>query len=367
MNIFFDHQIFSQQTYGGVSRYFCELITGINQTDNHAHLSLLHSNNVHLHDYGLDAMPYFFPRRHRLLYMTNRWYNLLDIKISNFDIYHATYFDSLFRSYIGIKPYVVTYYDMIHEKLGDKFNTLGVDENTIGWKKDISKRATGLIAISENTKKDMVDYLGISPERIRVIYLSSSMKVNTLYTGNNTVIEKSYLLYVGNRNIYKNFMPFLTAVSPILKQYDLRFICAGGGNFTEAERNVIKGYGVETNVEQRSITDQTLVQLYNQAVAFVFPSLYEGFGIPILEAMSCRCPCILSDRSSMPEVAGEAAIYFNPDDIDDMRATVCNLLDDTDLRETLIARGIERAAMFSWERTVQETLSLYTDVIAMSR
>lgn len=360
MTVFFDHQTFSQQLYGGVSRYFCELIRGINQTSNRARLSLLHSNNTHLREYGLNVMPYYFPKRHRLLNLTNRYYNLIDMKVSAFDVYHPTYFDPFFVKHIGVKPYVVTYHDMIHEKLGHQFASLGEDKHTITWKKAISRGATGFIAVSESTKRDMVYYLGINPDRIRVIHLSSSINVATTYAEKNT--DRPYLLYVGKRDIYKNFLPFLTAVAPILKAYNLRLICAGGGAFDEVERHALKRHDVERDVEQCAITDQILVQLYSRAIAFVFPSLYEGFGIPILEAMSCHCPCLLSDRSSLPEVGGEAALYFNPDAVDDMRSTVVKLIDDSNLRKDLSSRGLERAAAFSWERTVQQTLFLYTDV-----
>jgi glycosyltransferase involved in cell wall biosynthesis len=188
------------------------------------------------------------------------------------------------------------------------------------------------------------------------------MKVDVERLVTTTNSGRPYLLYVGNRDIYKNFIPFLVAVSPILQQYDLGLICAGGGGFNEVEHKAIKSHGVESYVEQRSITDPILAQLYSHAVAFVFPSLYEGFGIPILESMACRCPCVLSDRSSLPEIAGEAALYFNPDNVDDMRAAITKILDDKAYREGLVDRGTKRASIFTWERTVQETLSFYTNI-----
>ena len=364
MKIFFDYQTFCQQLYGGISRYFCELITGINKTDNQAHLSLLHSNNAHLREYGLNVMPNYFPKRHRFSHLTNRTYNIVDFRSNSYDIYHATYFDPFFSKYIGRKPYVVTFYDMIYEKFGDRFDAIGENQTIIKWKQEISKNAAGLIAISENTKQDMVNYLGINPERIRVIYLSGSMKFDTHFSVETKRSQQPYILYVGNRGLYKNFIPFLKAVSPILKTYGLQLVCAGGQPFNNDERTVIKSCDVETNVEYRSVTDQVLADLYSNAVAFVYPSLYEGFGIPILEAMSCRCPCLLSNSSSLPEVAGEAALYFNPDDLDDMRSTLRKLMDDQSLRTQLIEAGIERAATFSWDRTVRETLSLYGEIIS---
>ena len=363
MNVFFDSQVFCQQLYGGISRYFCELITGINRTDNHAHLSLLCSNNVHLHEYGFNIKPYLFPKRNRFLNKTNQLYNVVELKLENFDVYHATYYNPFFMKHIGRKPYVVTYYDMIHEKFRNQYSSLRVDENTIQWKKEISKGAAGLIAISQSTKNDMVDYFNIKPERIQVVHLSSSTKVQLIKETDHKSVKKPYLLYVGNRNIYKNFHPFLIAVSPILKQYNLQLICAGGGVFNQVEQKAMKSCGVETYVEQLPITDEVLAQLYSQAIAFIFPSLYEGFGIPILEAMSCGCPCLLSDRSSMPEVAGEAALYFNPDDVDDMRSVIVKLLDDEHLRMGLVSQGIKRASLFSWERNVRETLAMYTNIV----
>ena len=348
--------------YGGISRYFCELIKGIEKTNNKAHLSLLYSNNAYLKEYELNVRPYPFQKRHRLLVETNRLFNVFDFKLGNYDLYHATYFNPSFISAIGKKPYVVTYYDMIHEKLGGKFDSLRADTRTIEWKREIAKRASGLIAISENTKKDMVDYLDVSPERIDVIYLSSSMKINYERIDDAEIGEK-YLLFVGNRDVYKNFIPFLDAVAPILLRYQINLICAGGRDFDETERNTIKHLGIGANVEYRAVTDQTLSQLYSQAIAFVFPSLYEGFGIPILEAMSCGCPCLLSDSSSMPEIGGEAALYFNPSDVDDMRLKITQLLDDECLRSDLSKAGINRAALFSWQDTVARTLSLYERIV----
>ncbi len=363
VRIFYDHQTFSQQLYGGISRYFCELITGINRTENQAHLSLLHSNNAHLREYGLNTMPYYFPKRHRTLHLTNRYYNLLDLKFTNFDVYHATYFDSFFIKYINPKPYVVTYYDMIYEKLGHQFSQLSADRKIVSQKKDISKGAAGLIAISEHTKKDMVDFLDIPPERIQVIYLGSSLNMTNKNPLIDKVVSRPYLLYVGNRSAYKNFIPFLIAAEPVLKQSGLRLICAGGGNFNEDERRIMREYNLETYVEQRSITDQVLIDLYSHAEAFIFPSLYEGFGIPVLEAMTCQCPCLLSNCSSLPEVGGDAAVYFDPNDVDDMRSALFNVIDNSVLRADLIKRGVRRASNFSWERTVRETLALYTRVM----
>lgn len=360
MRIFFDHQTFSLQNYGGVSRYFCELITGINHTNNQAHLSLLYSNNAHLQEYHLKTYTYPFPKRQRLLYRSNQYWNLLDLKASHFDIYHTTYYDPFFISSLGHRPYVVTYHDMIYELYANKYAGLAAASHLITWKKSISYGAAVLIAVSESTKRDMVEWLNVSPDQIQVTHLGNSLHPDVVAQPNTNM---PYLLYVGNRSMYKNFEMFLSAAAPLLRRYGLRLICAGGGRFSADETIHITMLGLTNVVEQHSINDKTLARLYSQAVAFVFPSLYEGFGIPILEAMVCGCPCLLSNRSSLPEVAGNAAIYFEPEDVDSIQSSLAQLLDDASLRAKLIQKGFVREKLFSWRKTVDQTLSIYKGLI----
>lgn len=361
MKIFFDHQTFSQQNYGGISRYFCELIAGINnQSGSHpAHLSLLFSNNAYLKEKGLQALPFFpgqpFSRTQPHIYRFNKWYNQLEMRTRSYDIFHATYYEPYFFEHIRKRPTVVTFLDMIHEKYHTTFPELAADHKVMAWKKEIVNRATAIIAISENTKRDLVDYYGIPPERVRVIYLGSSVSVETPQDS----AQNPYLLFVGNRGMYKNFLAFIRAVAPLLRSTNVRVICAGGGAFSPEETAILQQLNLTQLVVQQPITDATLRQLYGQALAFVFPSLYEGFGIPVLEAFACNCPCVLSNRSSLPEVAGSAALYFDPDDPDSIRHTVERILYHPNLRQQLAGQGREQLQQFSWARTVQETLDLY--------
>ncbi|MGA0559398.1 glycosyltransferase family 4 protein [Larkinella sp. VNQ87] len=363
MNIFFDHQTFSQQNYGGISRYFCELIAGINQqpTDHQAHLSLLVSNNAHLQEKGLGTVSFFpnlpFHRTQPFIYKLNKAFNRLEMRTRSYDVFHATYYEPYFLEHIRKRPVVVTFLDMIHEKYHTVFPELAADHQVMAWKKEIVNRASAIIAISENTKRDLIDYYRIPPERIRVIYLGSSVSVEQVTP--ETTTESPYLLFVGNRGIYKNFEPFLRAVAPLLRAHQVRLVCAGGGAFTPREIAILQELMVTQLVEHKPITDTTLRQLYSRALAFVFPSLYEGFGIPVLEAFACNCPILLSNRSSLPEIAGSAALYFDPDDAVSMQQATERMLTDARLRQTLRQQGHQQLLQFSWEKTVRETLDLY--------
>lgn len=363
MKIFFDHQTFSQQNYGGISRYFGELIAGINRQsdENRAHLSLLFSNNAHLKETGLNPRPFFpnlpFSKTQPYLYRINKAFNRLEMRTRSYDVFHATYYDPYFVGHTRKRPVVVTFLDMIHEKYHTVFPELAADHRVMAWKKQIVREATAVIAISENTKRDLVDYYNIPSDRVRVIYLGSSVAVEEKTVAPS--VTAPYLLFVGNRGMYKNFVPFIKAAAPLLRSQQVRMICAGGGGFSADEKNLLQQLNISNLVAQQPINDSTLRQLYSQALAFVFPSLYEGFGIPVLEAFACNCPCLISNRSSLPEVAGSAALYFDPDNGDSMHEAVEQILTNPVLRHQLIDQGRQQLQHFSWQKTVQETLDLY--------
>lgn len=363
MKILYDHQAFSEQTYGGISRYYAELIAGVNRTpENQARLSLLFSNNVHLHEIGLNGHPFFpslnVPKKAQVMYRLNKLYNSFSLAKGEFDIFHTTNYNPYFIPYLKKKPFVVTFYDMIHERFAGQYPELGDVSEVTAYKKQLASQATSVIAISESTKRDIVEFCGIDPAKIQVVYLGSSFQVTP--SARRPDSENPYLLYVGKRDAYKNFPRFLKAISGLLKTYKLRLICAGGGSFTTDEQQLVRTLDVAEFVEQKRIDgDESLQALYGSAQAFIFPSLYEGFGIPVLEAFSCGCPCILSNTSSLPEVAAEAALYFDPTCEDSIAESVEQLLTDRALRSELIAKGENRLEQFSWNRTVAETLAVY--------
>lgn len=363
MNVLYDHQTFSLQTYGGISRYHTELITGINRTTEHkAQVSLLLTNNTHLPESGLKVnslLPAYNIRgRGRFMYYVNQAYSILKLRQAPYNVFHATYYDPYFLSFLK-KPFVITFHDMIYERFNGQYRELDNDTNIIDNKKRLATHAARIIAVSEHTKKDVIDLLGVEPDKVQVIYHGSSLPA---IEGGSDGSIRPYLLYVGNRGMYKNFQGLLTAIHPLLKKYSLRLLCAGGGAFTKVERENVALLGVTAFVEQQPINDQLLPLLYQQAVAFVFPSFYEGFGIPILEAFACGCPCIVSNTSSLPEVAGEAALYMDPVSSDSMYYAVEQLLNDSKLCESLTQKGRNRLLQFSWQRTVEMTLDVYKTI-----
>jgi glycosyltransferase involved in cell wall biosynthesis len=173
-------------------------------------------------------------------------------------------------------------------------------------------------------------------------------------------LPESYLLFVGTRGGYKNFLLFVEAVGPLLrKDHRLHVVCVGGGGFTPSEADGLSRQGILERCHQHQVRDEHLAHYYEHARAFVFPSTYEGFGIPIVEAFSCGCPAAVSDASCFPEIASSAALYFDPDDPESMRSAVERLMYDDALRTRLAAEGRMRAQEFRWERTAAQTLAVY--------
>jgi glycosyltransferase involved in cell wall biosynthesis len=250
---------------------------------------------------------------------------------------------------------------MTHEKLAHLFPA---EQKISQNKKYAVQRADHIICISESTKNDLIDILNISPDKISVIYLGYTNKTarhkNKLNSG-----EKPYILYVGQRAAYKNFSCLLQAYasSPRL-QRDFKLVCFGADRFSNDEINKIK----DLNIKQENVVhligdDDLLSQLYSNASIFVFPSLYEGFGIPLLEAMSFNCPVVCSNTSSFPEVAGDAADYFDPCNLEEMISSIESVAFSTEKRNHLIERGLERIKLFSWEKCAEKTLKVYSSLL----
>ena len=365
MRVLYDHQAFSLQDYGGISRIFTELILGLKSQGIDVNLPLLYSNNVHLKEAGMKPdvlLQNINVKKRGLIYAANDLYNTYEIGKGNFDIYHPTYYNPDLIKYAKNKPLVATYHDMINEKFSGVYKELQSDKSIISQKKRLIEKANGIIAVSENTKKDLIEIYGISPSKIKVIYLGNSFSANT--DSSLPLVKNPYLLFVGNRGLYKNFIPLLTAIAPLLISNDISLVCAGGKIFDSTEQDHMESLSLTNKVQQVAINDVSLANLYSNAISFIFPSLYEGFGIPILEAFSCNCPCVLSNRGSLPEVAGDAAIFFEPDDLHSMFEAVKKVIEDQSLRNKMVQRGKERLKRYSWSKHVQDTIQLYNEIIA---
>jgi len=245
---------------------------------------------------------------------------------------------------------------MIHEIFPHYFPPLSqVSAN----KKGLAQRAARIIAISENTKKDIVRIFGIDPDKIRVIHIGLS-PLPPAHDGGISLPER-YLLFVGQRYEYKNFLPLAKSIRRILIRQDISLVCFGGTGWTRNESEKLKEWEIADRVVALSGDDRLLAHLYRNAVAFVCPSRYEGFGIPVLEAMACGCPVVSSNASSLPEVGGDAVSYFSPDDEASIEEAVERIVSDADFRKGLVERGILQSRKFTWARAVDRIGEVYQD------
>lgn len=248
---------------------------------------------------------------------------------------------------------------MIHELFPEQFSK---NDRTMYNKKILAKHADVIITISHNTKKDVSEIYNIDENRVFVIHLGNSL--SSAKKPKNLNLPSQYILYVGDRHIYKNFYRFLVAIAPILYENpSLYLVCAGGKNFSSEEISLFDKQGILSRVLRYSVTDQILYHLYKNAICFVFPSLYEGFGIPILESFFSGCPAVLSTGGSLPEIGRDAAMYFDPYDEKSIRESVEKVIADDSLREKMRAKGFERVKEFSWTKTAEQTADVYRKVI----
>lgn len=365
MKVLYDHQIFIIQNYGGISRYFFELVKEIDKIENiKTSTSLLLSNNYYISQSPKYKHINFFKNhsfkgKQIVLIKVNTLNSVRVLKKTDFDVFHPTYYSPYFLSNLGNKPFVVTVYDMIHAKFTDLFP----NDQTPGHIKALTERADKIIAISESTKRDLIELFGTDESKIEVVYLGNSMVVNDdLIT--DIVLPPKYILYVGSRKFYKNFEGFIRCSVRLLEEdKDLSIMCIGGDKFTSSELELLAKLGIANKVKHSDLTDELLAHFYKNAVLFVFPSLYEGFGIPILESFACGCPLVCSNTSSFPEVAGDGAEYFSPDSEISMYTAIKKVLNSNERREELVKKGYERLKEFSWSKTAAETVRIYKSVM----
>lgn len=236
------------------------------------------------------------------------------------------------------------------------------------------QRATHIIADSQATKDDMVALYGTSPEKITVLLSGidsrfrhiEDIKRHEAVRQKYHIGEPPYLLCVGTVQPRKNYSRVIQALANLRAQnYDLRLVIAGGKGWLEDEMyRTIAATGMQEEVHLIGFAeDADLPVLYSGAACVVFPSLYEGFGFPVLESMACGTPVITASVSSLPEVAGDAALLVNPLDTDEITTAIQRILDDAALRETLIQRGYQQIQKFTWKNAAQHLRQIYQNVL----
>ena len=362
MRILYDGQIYKYQAAGGISRYFANLINKLPQNftphltvpQRHQILCPAHAN--------LKVWSYKSFRPARIAHKLEKYYFRSVAALNSFDIAHPTYYSLLTQQEFSQYrcPVVVTVYDLIHETFRAQIDPSG---KHIEQKRKAILAAQHIICISKNTKLDLINFYSISEEKISVTYLASSIDKD-LSLGKEKVPSRPYYLHVGSRDAhYKNFDSLLFAFAKMVSVQPEVMLCVVGYPFKEDEVRLINELKLSDHVQHFGYASDThLAKLYRCSIALVYPSLYEGFGIPPLEAMSCGTVVVASNSSSLPEVVGDAGVLFDPKATKDLADILLTLLDDNTERDRLIAAGYQRAKAFSWEKTVAQTLDVYEAV-----
>jgi len=362
MRIAFDHQAFCLQKTGGISRYFFHLAEQLALTGQDVGVfSPLYRNQYArqlpsqiLHGRYVKDYP---PRCADAAVALNGLLARRQLRAWQPDIVHETYFSNT-RSGSDRTLSVLTVFDMIGE-LGLDTVTPTPEDLKRSKKYAAVKRADHVICISEHTRQDLIRLYEVAPEKTSTIHLGCELKV--LAEEKATSADRPFLLYVGLRSGYKNFTRFVQAVAACVqlkKQFDI--VSFGGGPFNPAEQALIQELGLRFDqVRQLSGDDTELAKYYRGASALVYPSCYEGFGLPPLEAMANQCPVVSSYASAMPEVIGDAAEFFDPLDLDSIASAIEKVVQSQARTNELIAKGVIRVQQFTWQTCAGQHLALY--------
>jgi len=308
-------------------------------------------------------------------------------ELKDVDVVHYPWFDFFFHSLPIVKsfPTVVTMHDAVPLIFRKHYPTGLKAKFNLNLQKLALRSCKHILTDSITSKNDIINFLKIKKEKISVIYLAANKDFKTLSDASLTHIKRKYnlpnqfLLYVGDANWVKN-LPFLIegfneiVKTPNLKGLKLVLI---GGVFLKKVENInhpeleslktvnrlIDKLKLENEViRPGNLEKEELVGFYNLATVYIQPSLYEGFGLPILEAFSCGTPVICSNRGSLPEVAGDAAVFFDPTNINQFESIVTEILSSKSLQAKLSKLGLRQAENFSWHKVIEETKKIYAKV-----
>lgn len=234
-----------------------------------------------------------------------------------------------------------------------------------------AKFSKKIITISDFSKKQIVEYTKANSNKVIVTLLSGSSDI--FYTENLTSasifkrynIDNKYIIAFSSPSPHKNIEGLIVAVEEIFKNTpNLKMVLVGHQNKSQNLKNSIQKHKLSKNIIFTGfVPDEDIEPLLSNAELFVFPSLYEGFGIPLLDAQACRVPVVSSNAGSLPEVGGDAVLYFNPENIIDMRNAISKVLEDDSFANDIVEKGLENRLKFSWKKTALETLAVYEEIL----
>ncbi|MGH7884444.1 MAG: glycosyltransferase family 4 protein [Thermodesulfobacteriota bacterium] len=358
MIILYDGYIYSGQEVGGINRYFENLIKRlpvdyqpILTTTNIRKNNFPHHENLKVYRYKrfgfkLGKFSYYFEKK---------YFRFLE-GINNYDVIHPTYYSFLSRhnNYKKFKDkLVITVHDMIHE-------IFYPDDPIVKVKKKIIEYADRIICVSNNTRNDLLNYYKVDEKKVSVVYLGSDFGDRNDDRIDLVSIANPYFLFVGSRGGYKNFDLLLQAFSRAISKYHELKLVVVGNKFSDNELRTISELHLNNNIQLVNyINDANLHNLYKNSVAFVFPSKYEGFGLPAIEAMSSGAAVIASNSSSLKEIVGDSGILFDPKSSDDLTDILIHVYENKNCRDELIQKGFHRSKRFNWNSTLDQTLNIY--------
>jgi glycosyltransferase involved in cell wall biosynthesis len=371
MRILYDGEIFRFQSFGGISRYFQNLIRNLPAkfepsllVTPESDVSQVKHPNLTVSRYGIERLQSFSHRLNKYLAKVERdsWDRMMWIR--RFNLAHPTYYWLVTQRQVSDYrcPVVITVWDMIYELFPSPY--LDPTGERTELKRKAIMAADTLLCISENTKQDLMRLYSIPESRITVTYLAANLN-DSMAHGPEPVPARPYYLYVGGRAPHKNFDLLLEALAKAVSvEPDLYLCVAGPSPLNDEEKKKIVGLKLEDRVgEVGAVADEHLAKLYRCSIALVYPSLYEGFGIPPLEAMACGTTVVTSRSSSIPEVVGDAGIYFDPRAADELADILVDLRRNASLRDEMVSKGFTRAGLFSWQKTATETARVYRALV----
>ena len=284
------------------------------------------------------------------------------------DLLHSPHFNV---PVLGAKKMVVTVHDLIYLK-DARFSGSRFTQTYVNYMFNvIEKRADAVLTVSEFTKNDLLERFPKLHGRVFVTPEAASFHFQPVRSEDELAAAKKklqcpkpFVLFVGSLKKHKNVALLIEAMAALRERsgFDHELLLVGKAD--PRERELLELIGRHPFVRwMEGVSDDQLVFLYNLAVVFVLPSLWEGFGLPVLEAMACGTPVLVSDRASLPEVAGEAGLYFDPTRVDALKELLYTVLQDGTLRQKMSQMGLKQAKKFSWDRTAAQTLQVYERVL----
>lgn len=283
---------------------------------------------------------------------------------------HDLYFFPNFQSFPVQAGYKVA---MIHDLGFIRFPSFAANQKSIQYLRKVTeesvKGADRLVVISEFTKKELIDNYEVNPRKIEVIYPGLDREVFSLKRESRSGLKKfgikrPYILFLGMLEPRKNIAGLIKAFAgmPSHKNYQLVIAGGRGWKFEEIFKVVDKLNLKDDVIFTGYVTDQERPQLLHGASLFVYPSFYEGFGMPVVEAQACGVPVITSNTSSLPEAAGEGAIFIDPNNVGEISSAMQKVLTSKSLREELIKKGLQNAQKYSWEKSARKLLNLFNSL-----